>query len=100
MPRTKKLCHQYEEDSAFPRETSIGSESMSSDDVTRVQTIAELKWSDANGVSRTLLTDDEVMNPAVRRGMLDDSEREVIDNPVVVTVKMPESWLSLLYSKH
>jgi response regulator RpfG family c-di-GMP phosphodiesterase len=60
-------------------------------DIARVQQLAQLAWVDASGQRRPLLTDDEVMNLSIQRGMLNDEEREVINNHIVATIKMLES---------
>ena len=93
----RRKCQQYEADFAFLRKVNIGSESMSKEDVARVQEIARLKWTDAAGASRPLLTDDELMNLSIQRGTLNPSEREVINNHIVVTIDMLES---LPFPKH
>jgi HD-GYP domain-containing protein (c-di-GMP phosphodiesterase class II) len=87
----RQRCQQYADDLAFLRKANIGSEFMSNDDVARVQKIATLRWTDAAGASRPLLTEDEVMNLSVQRGTLNDSERKIINNHIVTTITMLES---------
>jgi HD-GYP domain-containing protein (c-di-GMP phosphodiesterase class II) len=48
-------------------------------------------------VSRPLLTDDEVMNLSIQRGTLNDSEREIVNSHITVTIKMLEA---LPFPKH
>lgn len=93
----RQCCQQYEDDFAFLCKVNIGSEFMSNDDIARVQEIAKLKWFDANGEARPLLTDDEVMNLSIQRGTLNSSERKVINSHIDVTIKMLES---LPFPKH
>ena len=95
--RYRKLCRQYENDLAFLREVNIGAESMSSDDIGRIHQISGMKWKDAKGVERSMLSDDEVMNLSVQRGTLNESERQVINSHIDVTIKMLES---LPFPKH
>ncbi len=84
-------CLQYHDDFKFLCRTNIGGEFMSDDDIARVQELARLDWIDAGGVRRPLLTEDEVMNLCIKRGTLNNSEREVINNHIVATIKMLES---------
>jgi len=82
---------QYRQDFEFLRKANIGGEFMSDDDIDRVRKLAKLEWVDASGEARPLLTDDEVMNLCIKRGTLNDQEREVINNHIVATIKMLES---------
>lgn len=93
----RQSCQLYEDDLAFLRKVNVGSEFMSNDDVARVQKIARLRWIDTAGVSRPLLTDDEVINLSVQRGTLNDNEREIINSHIVTTINMLES---LPFPKH
>ena len=93
----RQSCRQYEDDFAFLRKANVGSEFMSNDDVARVQKIARIRWIDTAGVSRPLLTDDEVINLSVQRGTLNDNEREIINSHIVTTINMLES---LPFPKH
>jgi len=85
------ICHQLEQDLAFLRRANIGGEFMSEDDVGRIGRLARLEWTDADLVSRSLLSDDEVMNLSIERGTLNQQEREVVNNHIVATIKMLES---------
>jgi hypothetical protein len=93
----RQKCQQYDDDSAFLRKANVGSEFMGKDDIARVQEIASLRWTDVDGVSRTLLTDDEVMNLSIQRGTLNDNEREIVNSHITVTIKMLEA---LPFPKH
>ena len=84
-------CRQLKDDLGFLRKANIGGEFMSADDVARVQKLAALEWTDASGVTRPLLSEDEVMNLSIVRGTLNDDEREVVNNHIVATIKMLES---------
>jgi len=64
---------------------------MSEADVARVRQLSRLQWTDADGVSRSLLSEDEVMNLSIERGTLNEDEREVVNNHIVATIKMLES---------
>lgn len=82
---------QYREDFEFLRNANIGGEFMRDEDVERVQQLASIEWTDAGGVTRPLLSKDEVTNLSIQRGTLNDDERKVINNHIVATIKMLES---------
>ena len=44
-----------------------------------------------NGEVQPLITEDELNNLSIRRGTLNDDEREIINNHIVATIKMLES---------
>ena len=87
----EQACRQLDDDLEFLRSANIGGEFMSDEDIARVQQIARVRWTDASGEPRNMLTDDEVLNLSIRRGTLNDDEREVINNHIVATIKMLES---------
>jgi hypothetical protein len=82
---------------AVLRHTTLGSEGMSPDDEERVRHIAARRWTDADGVERPFLSADEVHNLTIRYGTLTAEERAVINNHIVMTVRMLES---LPWPKH
>ena len=84
-------------DRDFLRHANIGSEGMSSDDQERVRRIAAYRWTGPDGVERDFLDEDEVRNLTVRFGTLNDDERKIINNHIVVTIRMLES---LPWPKH
>ena len=81
----------------FLRKCNIGSELMAEADQRKVEEISERTYSDINGVTRGVLNDDEVYNLNIAKGTLTPEERKVINNHVVVTIKMLES---LPFPKH
>ena len=87
----QQLCEQLSEDFDFLRNANIGGEFMSDEDLERVRLISEKTWLDANGSKQPLLTEDEVLNLSIKRGTLNDAEREVINHHIVATIKMLES---------
>ncbi|MDC1288218.1 phosphohydrolase, partial [Gammaproteobacteria bacterium] len=89
--RYHQTCQQLEKDLEFLRNANIGGEFMREEHIARVQRLGEVQWTDSTGAQRTLLSDDEVMNLSIERGTLNDSEREVINNHIVATIKMLES---------
>ena len=84
-------CDQLSEDLEFLRRANIGGEFMHDEDIERVKALSRIHWNDASGQARPLLTDDEVMNLSIKRGTLNDNERDVINNHIVATIKMLES---------
>ncbi len=84
-------CGQLNEDFEFLKNANIGGEFMRDEDIERVEKLAQLKWTDRQGQSQPLLNNDEVMNLCIKRGTLNDGEREVINNHIVATIKMLES---------
>jgi len=77
-----------EDDREFIRTSNIGGEFMDDELQQRVKDIAEYRWINPEGGNVKLLDHDEVMNMCIQRGTLNDSEREVINNHIVMTIKM------------
>lgn len=77
-------------DLEFLRRANLGGESMADADCERVAAIARRTWTDSEGQPRPLLTKDEVENLCIRRGTLNDEERQVIENHMVTTIRMLE----------
>jgi HD-GYP domain-containing protein (c-di-GMP phosphodiesterase class II) len=84
-------------DRDFLRHANIGSEGMAPSDQERVRRIAAYRWTGPDGVERDFLDEDEVRNLTVRFGTLTDDERKIINNHIVVTIRMLES---LPWPKH
>ncbi|HDP68051.1 MAG TPA: GAF domain-containing protein, partial [Candidatus Marinimicrobia bacterium] len=78
-----------EEDLAFLETANIGGEFMAPEKQERVRAIAEKKIEIGNQVC-DLLDENEVTNLCIPRGTLTDEERNIINNHVVVTIKMLE----------
>ncbi len=87
----EQSCQQLGQDFEFLRKANIGGEFMSDDDVVRVRRLSEMEWIDTAGECRPLLSDDEVTNLSIKRGTLNDDEREIINSHIIATVKMLES---------
>jgi HD-GYP domain-containing protein (c-di-GMP phosphodiesterase class II) len=84
-------------DRDFLRGANVGSEGMSEVDQDRVRRIAAYRWTGPDGAERDFLDEDEVRNLTVRFGTLNDDERKIINNHIVVTIRMLES---LPWPKH
>lgn len=101
LPRIEADClrrvEQLADDRAFLHRCNVGSESMTGEDQDRVRMMAKQTWTRADGDQASLLTDDEVHNLTVVRGTLTPEERHIINNHIVLTIKMLES---LPFPKH
>jgi len=62
-----------------------------------VRAIGAYRWTGPDGILRDFLDEDEVRNLTVRFGTLNDDERKIINNHIVVTIRMLES---LPWPKH
>jgi len=72
----------------FLRRHNKGGEFMHDDDIQKVKELAKLEWTDSEGVTHPLLSDDETNNLCIVKGTLSDEEREIINNHIVATIKM------------
>ncbi len=84
-------------DRDFLRTVNIGGEGMAPADQERVLRIARYRWTGPDGIERDFLDDEEIVNLTVRFGTLTDAERKIINNHIVVTIRMLES---LPWPKH
>ena len=82
---------QLDQDREFLRKTNIGGEFANEELLQRVRKVAAYSWADIDGKKANFLTDDEVENLSISRGTLNGKEREIINNHVVVTIKMLEA---------
>ncbi|TCS69213.1 HD-GYP domain-containing protein (c-di-GMP phosphodiesterase class II) [Sulfuritortus calidifontis] len=88
---------QLEADRQFLHKANIGGEFMDADDQAEVDRIAVYTWQDHYGKSMPLLNGDEAANLKIAKGTLNDAERAIINNHIVVTIKMLEA---LPWPKH
>jgi HD-GYP domain-containing protein (c-di-GMP phosphodiesterase class II) len=79
------------DDRDFLRRANVGGEGMSPADQERVRAIARCRWTGPDGLERDLMDADEVANLTVRFGTLTEQERKIINNHIVVTIRMLES---------
>ncbi len=78
-------------DQQFLQQANVGTESMPLAEMQRVRDISQkYRCQDANGVERDFLSDDEIENLTIRSGTLNASEREIINQHIVATIKMLE----------
>jgi response regulator RpfG family c-di-GMP phosphodiesterase len=79
----KTLDEEYQ----FLVQVNRGSEFIKDEMIERIKKIGKRKWR-ANSQTLTLLTEDEIYNLSVRRGTLNDEERNIINNHAAVSYKM------------
>ncbi len=84
------------DDLAFLETCNIGGEFMPDDKIARVKRIAQQTFVQ-DGIARPLLTEDEVTNLCIRRGTLNDDDRKIINDHIVLTIQMLEA---LPFPKH
>ncbi len=84
-------------DRDFLREANVGGEGMAAAAQERVREIALRRWIGVDGVERDFLDEDEVLNLTIRFGTLTEAERKIINNHIVVTIRMLEA---LPWPKH
>jgi len=76
-----------DEEYMFLAEINCGGEFMRDEMIARVQEIAKRKWV-KDGQVQPLLSADEISNLIIRRGTLNEEERNIINNHASVTYKM------------
>ena len=86
-----------DEDREYIRQSNVGGESITDEQVQRIDAIAARQWVTPDGSNGDLLTEEERQNLKIGRGTLTVREREIINNHVSVTIKMLES---LPYPRH
>lgn len=96
-PELEKELEAIEKDRAVIMASNYGKESISDEALKRIQALHKKTWTDSQGNVRPLLTDDEVANLSISRGTLTPEERKVIENHVVMTIKMLNQ---IPYPKH
>jgi len=84
-------CQQFREALKILHKANIGSESMSDEDIFQITKLAEYSWTSLEGKPKPLINADELKNLSVKRGTLNDDEREIVNNHIVATIKILES---------
>ena len=79
-----------DEDLAFLTTTNKGGEFMVDEKIDRLKAIAANRYDTGSGENESYLTEDEVYNLAIRKGTLTDEEREIMNNHVVMSIKILE----------
>ncbi|MBO8151005.1 MAG: HD domain-containing protein [Candidatus Marinimicrobia bacterium] len=83
----KEILKTYEEEYEFLRKCNTGGEFLKEEDKKKILEIAQ-RQIDLNDKKVNLLNEDEVKNLCISRGTLTDDERKIINNHVLVTIKM------------
>jgi HD-GYP domain-containing protein (c-di-GMP phosphodiesterase class II) len=90
----KAKCDQelaaLDEDFAFLANSNVGGEFMADAHIERVSQIAKRRFTEGDQ-EQPVLSEDEVMNLCIRRGTLNDADRKIINDHIVVTIQMLES---------
>lgn len=81
---------QLDDDLEFLVTTNKGGEFMADEKIDRLKKIAAHTYNVGNGTDIPYLTDDEVYNLSIRKGTLTDEEREIMNNHVVMSIKILE----------
>ena len=82
-----KDIQSLDEEYQFLVRINNGSEFTADEMIDRIKQIAQRKWSN-NTQTLPLLTEDEIYNLSIRRGTLNDEERNIINNHAAVTYRM------------
>jgi len=82
---------QLKADREILRLSNKGGEFMSDAAVAEIERIARHRLRGIDGVERPLLDAEEVMNLSIRRGTLNDAERQIINHHIVSTIQMLEA---------
>lgn len=87
----ERLKHEVEKiskDQSVIFNTNFGKEFISQEALDKIKELESVNWMDAQGNIRPILTKDEADNLKIARGTLTESERHIIQNHVVMTIKM------------
>ncbi len=74
----------------FLRRANTGGEFMADDDIARVESLGHRGWTDLHGERQHLLSEDEVHNLSIRKGTLNEAEREIMNGHMTVGIQMME----------
>ena len=76
---------------ALVRTSNTGGEFMKDDSIKAIREMAHQTWRDHEGVEHPLLSAEEIENLTIRRGTLNNAERDIINRHINVTIDMLES---------
>ena len=89
--RYQQDCEQLKQDLTFLQNANFGGEFMRDEDIERIRRIADYQWMDLKGQLQPMLSEEEVLNLSIRKGTLNDEEREIINHHIVATINMLEA---------
>ncbi len=84
-----KEIEELKSDMEFVTQCNVPGEFISDDKLERLQIIGKKTFHDEEG-PHPLLTENELMNLSIRRGSLNDAERKIINNHIVVSIDLLE----------
>jgi HD-GYP domain-containing protein (c-di-GMP phosphodiesterase class II) len=93
----QKQLHQLDKDRAAIRECNVGKESIDAVALETIDKIAQYSWVGPSAQEEPFLSNLEVDMLKIHKGTLSNKERDIINNHVIMTIKMLES---LPYPKH
>ncbi|TNJ35645.1 GAF domain-containing protein [Arenimonas terrae] len=82
---------QLEADRAAVRAANTGGEFMDDGKVEQIRRIAAYRWRGSDGSDQPFLSADEVENLTIRRGTLNNAEREIINHHITMTIRLLEA---------
>jgi HD-GYP domain-containing protein (c-di-GMP phosphodiesterase class II) len=83
------VTSKLDEDLALVERCNVGGEFMPESEQARIDEIlAAYAWVDWSGHDQKLITEDEAINLKIRRGTLNDEERQIINDHVVTTIDL------------
>lgn len=86
-----ETINRLDEERDFIRQCNNGVEFMVPELKKRIQEIAEYSWRNCDGEESPFFSDDELNNLLITSGTLNDEERQIINDHIVVTIKMLKS---------
>ncbi len=81
---------QVRDDLAFVRQCNTGGEFMADESIARIQALAQIRWTDLNGDTQPLITEEESDNLCIRKGTLNPEERQIMEDHMKHTLNMLE----------
>ncbi len=81
---------QIDADRAFIEATNVGGEFLADEKIERIKQVSTQRWRDWTGADKPFLSENEVYNLSIRKGTLNNEERKIISDHVVVTIEMLE----------
>ena len=90
-PELADALRDLDADREYVRQCNVGGESITDEEIARIDAIASRQWVTPEGRRENFLSDEERQNLQIGRGTLTVRERDIINNHVSVTIKMLES---------
>ncbi|OOV88106.1 HD family phosphohydrolase [Oceanospirillum linum] len=91
------LAKSLAEDLSYVKKCNTGGEFMTDDQISHIDNLSQISWTDMEGTPKQLITDNERYNLTIRRGTITAEERETINNHMSLTIRMLEQ---LPFPKH